>query len=286
MKKLDKSFLALTRKIDKMERMGSKTIEKNYKKILTDLKTSMAKLYENYEVDGQLTLDEMVKYNRIGKLEKQVQSLVSDLYVINGKVIRGTLRGVVASTYAGSVDIVNGATGKRLKGIMKPFDVTRVINNDMAGLHWSTRQGKHRADVIYEIQKEVRGGLKGGNTYKQMADRLEKTLEVSKGKAKQIIRTESHRVMGEAKQQSFQDIAKGGVKFNKKWLSLYDERVRGAHSWLDGTVIQQGEDFISPNGGVGYGPGQMNEASDDINCRCVLILVLSEEADEKLEKRS
>lgn len=274
MNKLDKQFIALAKQLERMEKMGQRALANNYKSLLEDLRKKMAKMYESYEIDGQLTFDEMARYNRLDKLDKDVEKMVTTLYRANGKTIRGTLTGIVKDAYNGSIGIVNGYANQKVKGIMKPFDVTVTVNREMAGLKWAHRIGKQRDDLIYDIQKEIKLGLTQGDTYGDMANRLKLTINNDEDKAKVIIRTEAHRCKGESRQQSFNDIAETGIKFKKKWVSGKDERVRSAHNELDGIVIDQDEDFVSPNGGVGYGPGQMNNASDDIQCRCILTLVL------------
>lgn len=274
MSKLDKQYIALAKKIERMEGLGQRALANNYKKLLGDLRKTIGRLYESYEIDGQLTFDEMAKYNRLAKLDKDVERVVTTLYRANGKAIRGTLTGVVTDTYKGSIGIVDGYANQKVKGIMKPFDVTATVNREMAGLKWTQRIAKQRVDLIYDIQKEIKLGLTQGDTYGDMAGRLLHAVGNDKNKSNIIIRTEAHRCKAESRQQSFNDIAKAGIEFKKKWVSGKDERVRSAHNELDGTIINQDEDFISPNGGVGYGPGQMNNASDDINCRCILTLVI------------
>lgn len=277
MKKLDRDFIVLKNKIARMEKMGERAMARNYKATLDDLRLTMSRMYEQYETDGQLTFEEMGRYNRLDKLDDAIQVAIDGLYKKNSKVIRGTLTGVVKDTYSNSIKIVKNGLGgevKKLKGFMDPIDVTKTINDRMAGLRWTERVGKHRSDVIYEVQKEVKLGLTQGDTYAQMSKRLKDKLENDGSKANLIIRTESHRCMGQAKEESFDAIAKGGVKFKEQWVSLGDERVRNAHDELDGVTIERGEMFYSPAGGVGPGPGLMGNAADDCNCRCIKILIL------------
>lgn len=272
--KLDKEFIRLQKHIERLTKARETTIARNHKKVLDDLRNRLGRLYELYEIDGQLTYDEMLKYNRLQKLDKEVATLINELYKYNTNLIRGHLRGVTEETYTNILDIVNQATGRRIKGILNPLDITKTINKDMAGLTWPERIGKHRSDVIWNIQKEIKQGLTQGDTYGTMTKRLKKELEASTGKANTIVRTESHRVHAQAKEDSFDTIEKAGVQFKEQWLSSKDERVRSLHEALDGVTIDRGEMFVSPSGAMGPGPGLMGSAEDDINCRCIKILVL------------
>lgn len=271
--KLDKQYIALQNKMIRMEKMGQKTIAKNYKKVLDDLRISMAKIYESYEIDGQISLQEVSKYSRLQKLDKEVSDMMTNLYKSNSNAIKGTLEGIATTTYSNSIAIVEGR--RVLKGIVKELDVAAIVNDDMAGLKWIERMGKHRSDAIWEIQKEIKQGLKHGDTYSTMSKRLKKQLGTDINKANTIVRTEGHRVMGAAKEESFSQIEKAGVTFKEQWLSSRDgDTVRKAHQDLDGVIINRGEMFYSSNGGVGVGPGLMGTANDDCNCRCVKILIL------------
>lgn len=270
--RLHKQYIALQNKMIIIEKMGQKTIARNYKKVLNDLRISMARIYENYEIDGQISLQEVSKYDRLKKLDKEVSTLMSNLYSSNSKAIKGTLEGIATTTYTNSIEIVEGH--KKIKGIVKELNIDKIINDDMAGLKWTERMGKHRADAIWEVKKEIKAGLKQGDTYSAMAKRLKTTLETDIKKANTIVRTEGHRVMGAAKEESFSQIEKAGVTFKEEWVSSRDERVRSAHQSLDGTIINRGEMFKSPSGAEGPGPGLMGKAEDDVNCRCIKILVL------------
>lgn len=283
MKDIEKIQIQLNNKLNRIERMGLSNIDKNYKKILDDLRISIAKLYEKYEVNGQLTYDEMVKYNRLQKIDKEVYDKVLELYGENSKVIRGTLQGITRETYTNTIAAVNKSADKRIKGIVKDLPVADIVNEDMKGLKWTERMGKHRSDVIYDIQKEIKAGLREGDTYSTMTKRLKKRLETDNDvNIKTIVRTESHKVKAAAKEESFNRIEKAGVKFKEKWLTADDVRVRGNdpndksnHVKMHGVTIERGEKFILPSGVECTGPGDPSlPASEIINCRCIKILEL------------
>lgn len=278
MTKLDKEFIRLQKQIEKMSKMSEKTVARNHKKVLDGLRRRLAKLYELYEIDGQLTFEEMTKYNRLQKLDKEVEAMINELYKENTKLIRGYLRGIATETYNNTIDIVGVATKRKLKGIVKDIDVTKTVNTEMAGLRWAERMGKHRNDVIWDIQKEIKRGLTQGDTYGTMAKRLKKELEVSTSKCNAIVRTEGHRVHAQAKTDTLDSISKHGIKMTKTWVTAKDERVRGRnprdtmdHVSMDGITIPYEDDFILPDGSRGKAPGLIGNIND-INCRCIIVI--------------
>lgn len=275
--KLERQYKALQNKMIRLEKMGQKTIARNYKKTLDGLRITLSQIYQSYEIDGQLTFDEMAKYGRLKKLDADIYNSITNLYKVNSKAINGTLEGIVTDTYINSINIVNQVAKKSLKGIAKDINVSKTVNTEMAGLKWTERLDKHRVDAIYNIQKEIKLGLTQGDAYGTMANRLKGVLEVDIHKANTIVRTEGHRCHGQAKEDSFDYIAKQGIVFKEQWLSSEDEKVRSYHrgfGGLNGTIINRGELFHSPSGASGLGPGLMGSAKDDVNCRCIKILIL------------
>ncbi|MGJ0848177.1 phage minor head protein [Tissierella praeacuta] len=279
--KLDKEFLKLQKEVDRLIKTGEKDIARNYKKSLNQLRLYVAELYEKYSIAGQLTFYELSKYNRLSKMDKELIKIVSELYKGNNQAIRGTLKGIVEDTYTNTLDIINNATGRRIKGIIKPIDVTKSINSEMAGLKWTERMNYHRNTAIYEIQKEIKQGLTQGDTYSTMAKRLKKKLETDINKTNTIVKTEGHRVHAQAKVDSLDDIVKQGVRMTKTWVTSKDERVRGQkpsdtmnHVDMDGVTIPYEEDFILPDGSQGKAPGLITQGNtyNNINCRCIIVI--------------
>lgn len=271
-------FINLDKRIEKLMRKSQKNIFKGYNDSLKYLKSEMAELYEKHSIDGKLTSESMNKYNRIQALEQDIQLTVKMLYERNNKEIRQTLTNTFLTTSKSIVSIVDKDVGIRLKPIIKPFDVTKTINDSMAGLKWTERMGKHRGDLIYDIQKTVKEGISQGDTYRTMADRLSKSMDISMNKSTTIVRTETSRVMNEAQKQTLDKVDKAGIKMMKTWNTVSDERVRGNnpkdkanHVVMDGKTIPYEEDFILPSGYSGAGPKLLNDdGSESINCRCFL----------------
>lgn len=264
-------FINLDKHVEKIIRGSEKNIYKGYKDSLDYLKKEMANLYEKYSVDGKLTSDAMNKYNRIIALEKDISVTVSMMYQRNNREIAQVLRKTFLDTSKSIVSIVEKDIGMTLKPIIKPIDVTRTINKDMKGLKWAERQGKNKVDLVYDLQKTVKEGISNGDTYKTMAKRLNKSMDISINKANTIARTETSRVMADAQKQTLDKVANAGVKMKKTWNNVLDERSRDTHIELDGKTIPYDEDFTTPLGNKGFGPKQLDDNGEDsIQCRCFL----------------
>lgn len=146
----------------------------------------------------------------------------------------------------------------------------------MAGLHWASRMGHHRSNVIYNVNATIKANLSKGSTYKEMSDTLSKALNGDVLQPMRIIRTESARVYSSAKMQSLDKCRQSGVDMVKIWHSSKDERVRSQHREMDGAVVDYDDVFTFPDGITTKAPCQSGAAHHDIHCRCFITVDLKE----------
>jgi len=284
-KNLKKEFELLDEGLDKIIRKAERAILKEYSIALKALKAEVADIYEKY---GPVTLVDMQKYDRIKKLEKAIEENVNELYKTNRSLINSTLRESYVASAIGTKEIIETNVKKTLRAIAKPIDVTKTINNEMAGLAWTDRLNKRRSDLIFNIGATIKQGLQNGESYNTMARRLNKVVLEStpkgyKGDAVntlRVARTESTRVISVAQTDTLDRAKKQGVKMMKTWRTMKDERVRGLnpkdrmdHVRMEGVTIDYEKDFVLPDGSKGPAPHQIGN-ENDINCRCFLEISL------------
>lgn len=242
----------------KKEKKIWKLIRKNYKKLSEDIKKDVADLYEKYGKDIE---KEFYKYNRNLKLSQQLSTLVFALYEENNKLINRLLKDTVKSART------------EIKGFKADIDEKKIINSDISGLKWIERQNLHRNETVKMIQSEIVRGIKRGARYEDVARELSHRLSVSEKKTMRIVRTESHRVLNEAKFETYKDYQKKGFKIKKQWISANDERTRSSHAQLDGQVVDIDEPF-KINGKEAMYPGDFGYPEEDINCRCTIKIII------------
>lgn len=275
-RKIDKEFLALEDKTEKIILRYERLIKKGYKNALDEMRKEIALLYESYsDSEGRLTLAEMNKYNRIGNLEKVIDKQLGEMYILHKKDIRKALIEIYVFNSTEAAGIVRKSLSDfadiklNFDGILKKLDVDKVINEEMAGLNWAERLGKHRADVIYNVERTVREGLYNGDTYKTMATRLKDSLEGDVINPTRIVRAESGRVMQEASLDIMDQVSQQ-VKVWKRWKTSGDERVRSSHRILNNTEIPYDELFTFSDGTQTPAPRVSGSPQNVINCRCIL----------------
>jgi len=169
--------------------------------------------------------------------------------------------------------------GRKIRAILKPEIVSEILQNPISGLSLNERLAVRRYETITTIRQEMTRGLVRGDRYRDIAGRLQNSLEIDAGKATRIVRTEGHRCMEAGKKVSLDSAANQGVELRKWWKDSTDERVRSGHRHMGRNVtskensIPYDEDFVNDlTGGTGPHPGALGTAEDDINCRCVMVI--------------
>lgn len=261
-------FLKMQGEADKTVRRTEREIVRSYKDALDDLYNTLGRLFRKYEIDGKLTYDEMVKYGRVGKLNKKLAVTAATLYKDVSREIKGGLKGIYEIGFDKTGSILSRETGKSLTGIIRQDVLDRALTNDISGLKWTERMGLHRDHVVMKIRETVTQGLHDGATYKQMADRLNKALSGDVVNPMRVVRTEGHRVFSQAQKDRLDEAYKSGTKMTKTWISSKDERVRDMHAEMEGVTVPYEEDFVLPDGVEGFAPGIIGAPQHDINCRC------------------
>jgi SPP1 gp7 family putative phage head morphogenesis protein len=124
-----------------------------------------------------------------------------------------------------------------------------------------------------QVARALAAGFAEGESIDRLSQRVRAVFRVASAvRAHTIARTETVRAANFGTLEGSRQAGATG----KEWVAVRDERTRDAHQSLDGTVVGIDEDFVSENGGSGPHPGEMDEASDDIQCRCTTTSVFGE----------
>jgi SPP1 gp7 family putative phage head morphogenesis protein len=280
MNNFQKVIERINRRIGQIVRKGEREVARKFARVLVEIRKMLADLYEKYEVDGRLTYEDMLKFDRLNKFMKQINYLLQTHYKELAKLIEKILGETYTEGYYLTAWAVETETMTRLGYVaVRPETLTAMLNNPVAGLTLKQRLERNRAAIIYTIQQEITQGLMKNETYSTMAKRLKTALEGDAVKAMRIVRTEGHRVQESAKHDAAEYAHKQGVIMMKTWNSLEDERVRSSHRHLNNKTIPVDQHFKGKTG-KGPAPGQLGSPSEDINCRCFLTYSI-----EKIEKK-
>jgi len=251
-------------------------IVRNYSRRLVDVKSYVSNLFERYEVDGKLHYDDMILYNRLEKMTQEVRGLTVNLYSENKKIITSTMNSGYHTGFTGQGEIISRAWGNQsLLGIIREEEIQRALNSEISGIRWAERMNLRREEAALKIRETIVQGLYNGETYRQMAERLNETVGKDVPNAIRIVRTETYRVFSEARKDRLDRI--DGIQKTKEWITAKDEAVRGNHQPMHGVKVRYEQDFVLPNGNQGFGPTMIGDPKDDINCRCFYIVDVADD---------
>ena len=160
------------------------------------------------------------------------------------------------------VDVVQGFTADLIKRIS---DETRSrINADLAS-------SILRGDSILDAARRIGRSLNTPAT----------TFATVSKRAETIARTETLRAYSIAQAASLRQIADYVPNLKKQWLATLDDRVRPAHRQAHGQIRDWDEPFAVDEEELMYPRDPGGSPENTINCRCVVVPVLSE-VDEEL----
>ena len=107
-----------------------------------------------------------------------------------------------------------------------------------------------------------------GETYRE---RIERQLdEDSLDGILRIIDTEAHRDYNTGVYDAGKQSGQTGLK--KTWMTMMDDRVRDAHSYLQGVTVGMDDYFYADTGDYTLFPGGFGNPELDCNCRCFVTL--------------
>ena len=121
------------------------------------------------------------------------------------------------------------------------------------------------ATTWYQVQAELSEGIRDSETLAELTGRVAHTMSVRSEQARTIARTEVTRATTTGRVSAF---VEAGVDF-KRWNTVGDADVRDSHVAVNGVTVPVGDMFVLAQG-MGFGPGRIGSAAEDINCRCWL----------------
>ena len=313
---IEKYMVQLRRIEEHREKNAEKNIRKLYKKMLKETQEFLGVEYAKLAVEGRLTYETLSRYGEYARFLEEVETRLNGLSTSVSKEIRTTVEEVYALSYKGMVEAVEKVkfvskfeqmTGfadvahkqkaaqelaEALAGIRNvPADVIKAaVENPISGLTLDDILEKNRKEIIYDIKQQIGTGLRNGDRFETMANRISDSLDGDYNKAVRITRTEVHRVREaghiEAANRVDETLKESSVaaRMTKTWRTMADERVRpnrgkgkkpaknpkADHVKMDGVTVYADEKFDLGRGIKTTAPGQSGDAANDINCRCFL----------------
>ncbi len=265
-------FERLLRSRQKAVDVDNAVVEKRlavmYKEAYEQAAAELAKLYAR--LGDKLTLPEAQKYNRLPLVLKE---LSKEYQKLTGKSILlaiDTSAQNYSEAFYGYHWAMNQALGMDLAWGVMPIEAIRAsVFSEYSGLTLIKTFRKNAQQELAAIQSAITRGIATGAGYARTAASMQSAFKRGLSDAQRVVRTEAGRNYTEGHLLAHEQALELGIDVVKVWDATLDGRTRDAHGALDGVEEDAEGNFRSSAGGYGPGPHLMNNASDDINCRCV-----------------
>ena len=164
-----------------------------------------------------------------------------------------------------------------------PMDRNEIIkavqlNSKISGGLYK-RLGINTKAMKNAIRQEVTRGISSSMSSADIARNIDNRMNSGLYNSYRIARTEGHRINQEASFDAMKKAKDAGADVVKQWDSTLDGRTRPHHRMLDGQ-IRELEDPFEVDGLQAQYPSGFGKASEDINCRCLVLEIGRWELDE------
>ena len=211
------------------------------------------------------------------KYQEQLQSQIKEIYSKMASTWYPTIDKYLKECYEDSFYTTMYALHQEGIPVIIPFnqeEVAQAAAQDV-GIFGDKLSTKLYADVYDTAKKtvaQISKGIAMNSSYASIALDVAKTGAATANQAYRIVRTESHRIHEEVKFKTINKAKDKGADVVKQWDASIDKRTRKSHAALDGQLRELDQPFKSPTSGhTAMYPGGFGIASEDINCRCVVL---------------
>lgn len=269
-----------------------------YEQLAKDLDAFLASGYKKYsDKDGRLYLSYLDEHRQRASFLQAVVDNVDNIAPQIKDYMQDLINDTYEECYKGMAQsLKSSATSAELAELVDDIDVNpqtleAALNNNISKLTLPQVMEAHRAQIIYQIQRELTTGLLNGDRYEKMSSRISERVGVSRSKAMNITRTETHRNVESGFMDCAEHLQEGlegsGFIYAATWRTMKDEKVRPQvrrktkHGWkttysknganhmkMEGQTVKVGELFNLGNGVKAKAPSLSGVAAHDCNCRC------------------
>lgn len=264
-----------------------KELKKSYTQALADVKGRVLnlqnQLIELNAIDTKgmdkesLEILQSRKQSKIYQLEyqktlkQQIGAVVDVLKQDNITNIQTFLNRMYQDSFLGTQYNIN-AQGIPVTVPINPSQVVASVNKEIEKMTFAQRMNTNMNDFKKVVRAEITRGIANGSSYKEIAQQLSMATNESLNKSMRIVRTEGGRVSSEARLTAMRGAKERGADIVKIWDATLDSKTRDTHAKLDQQVAEIDEPF-KVDGMEVMAPNQFGIASEDVNCRCVLLEV-------------
>ncbi|MGE7984920.1 phage minor head protein [Lysinibacillus fusiformis] len=283
----------INRILDDLETKTESDIEVVFARRLKTILAQMLEMHKKFGKNGQATWTDVNKYNRFNQEMKLIAQQLNADYKQIIKLIQASQERLYIERYLLMAYLLQQSTGEKMGFKIPSVEVIQsALTNPVEFLTLPKIFEAHRNDIIRRLNIEIAQSLQVGESYTDMAIRIENAMGWTRKKAILVARTEGGRVRSQV-DLAIEEQASKTARLTKVWMSSLDTRVRKSHRKLDGQKADKdgyfhyngigGSDHLPEHlqdkapslGWKAKGPRLWGIASMDIQCRCHTIYMVN-----------
>jgi SPP1 gp7 family putative phage head morphogenesis protein len=240
-----------------------------YRQGLGDIVTQLEKMYKLYgSADGRLDAQTLARMdqgakNKVTRLQAMQEKFADRVEALNAgqpQELEAHLAKVYGINYDGGAEKIRMATS---------FDMVneRAVEEAFTREYAKIALQDNATFVRSKIREQITQGVLQGDPIEKMAKRIQGVLEQNLNNTVRIARTETTGIMGQARQDLFDDAEDKGMTVLKQWLATSDSRTRPSHQAINGQKRECDDVF---DNGLRFPSDPLGSAGEVINCRCTM----------------
>lgn len=254
------------------EREIMERLKKAYRQAARDCREKIRELSMRADMENLQSIIYQRQYQEL--LKKQIDRTLDDLCSGEFTAISEYIAHCYETGFLGVLYDLQGQ-GVPLMFPMNVDEAARAVQVDSRlSEPMYRRLGEDTRKLKKSIRAELSRGIANGSSWNKIAacisTGMNSPFRAAYNNSVRIARTEGHRVQNEAAFQCQQQAKARGADILKIWDATLDGKTRPHHIELDGQAKEVDEPFEVAGKKAMY-PGGFGDASEDCNCRCVLI---------------
>lgn len=247
------------------EKAVLEALKQNYEDALLEINSNLHYLMNREDADMQHVIYQ-AEYQKA--LKDQIEGILNQLNSNEFETVSEYLTHCYEEGFVGTMYDLQ-SQGIPLIFPIDQEKVVQAIQHDTK-LSSSLYASFDMKDLKKKISGEISRGISNAVTYNEIARNISGHAIVNLNNAMRIARTEGHRINIKSAMDAQQKAREKGADIVKQWDASLDGKTRPHHRELDGQIRELDEDF-EYSGGLVFAPAHFGIASEDINCRCVLL---------------
>ena len=218
----------------------------------------------------ELTQSRIYRIEHQKALKKQVEAVLEKLHADEYTTIQQFLSDSYTDAFVGTAYDMFGQGVPLILPIDKNAAVKAIVTDSKISEGLYEHLGVDTNTLKKSISSEITRGIASGMAHSEIARNIANAAKAPLGRAKTIVRTESHRIQQASKYDAQKTAISKGANVVKQWNSTLDGDTRPNHKRLDGQIREVDEPFEMGGMKAMY-PGDFGDPAEDCNCRCQLL---------------